>query len=60
MSQPVPASLRWTLALIAVGTGLRLWAGIAVPVLDISDKGELWAALAAGLFAMKSLRNDRR
>jgi len=49
MSQPVPASLRWTLALIAVGTGVRLWAGIAVPVLDISDKGELWAALGTGL-----------
>ncbi len=49
MPPRVPAALRWLLALMVLGTSLRLWAGIAVPVLDISDKGQLWAGLGAGL-----------
>jgi hypothetical protein len=49
MAPRVPASLRWFLVLIVFGTGVRFWAGTAVPVLDISDRGELWAALLTGV-----------
>jgi hypothetical protein len=49
MAQRVPASLRWFLALIVLGTGIRLWAATTVPVLDVSDRGELRAALLTGV-----------
>ncbi len=49
MPQRVPRPLQWFLTLAVLGTSLRLWAGIRAPVLNVSDKGQLWAALGMGV-----------